>query len=423
MKLQKLMLILCVLLINNMSLVMAGENIETILSNLSSSDRSVRVDAVRELRGSEYRSQSSIVEPLIHAMRNDSDSLVREYAADILAENTEPAALAAVIETLSDPQYSRSHEAASDALRYVRSAGARPALMSGLRSSDRDVRRNSAVALGTNHISDSNVVAALKIVLNNDREELVREYTGEALAKLPAEQAVSILSDSLASSSSLGREQAAKALRNVRSPMIMAPLLSVINDSDREIRQAAIRSLNNYGDRQVVFDALYSRFSQEPDSYTKELMFDLMTENSDARMHSLASANLTSSNHSIQRASIRYVNEHGNKNDLVPLIGMLSNSDEIKRGQAYDAIRAIIGRLQANDPLRIRVSGCMPKTSSRDYSQSTREAALVMDLFLGTFGMFTVSAHGKRRIVQQLSPAQVQSLQALVQDLISQDAE
>ena len=100
-------------------------------------------------------------------------------------------------------------------------------------------------------IQDPEAVAPL-VPLLQDRVKAVREETSSALAAI-GEAALSSLIAALTHAEWLVRLHAVEALGKTRSPEAVEPLLSVLfNDQDRAVREDAVRALGQIGDARAV---------------------------------------------------------------------------------------------------------------------------------------------------------------------------
>ncbi|MEK6625451.1 MAG: HEAT repeat domain-containing protein, partial [Bdellovibrionota bacterium] len=225
----------------------------------------------------------------------------------------------------------------------------------------------------------------------------------------------------LSNPQSRGRVAAAEGLRQVKGPLVIPPLLAVMSDSNVDLRRSVIRGLSNHIGTPAVFEAFYRAAQSESNSYAKELLIEAIVKSNDPRALEIARANMTSTNYSIQRDSLGKVKKSGDKSDLVTLIGLLQDSDESTRSRAYDAIKAILDRLQKNDPFKTRLVHCLPNVSYSPYNNSTRTTAFYMDILLGGFGLYSAAASGDRRIVGRLTPESTRSLQALVREMLREE--
>ncbi|OFZ13631.1 MAG: hypothetical protein A2X86_20855 [Bdellovibrionales bacterium GWA2_49_15] len=415
----KIHILLCSLIFS-FAFMACAEDLTSILANLNSSSSSVRLEAIRKLRGSQYRSRTQVLAPLLNTLRTDTAFLNREYAADILAQHADPRGRQSVIETFTDPQFVNSHEAAADSLKRVKSSAVKQAFMSSAEHANQSVRRIVAQGLG-NFVSDPNVVTKLKEMVNADSYSLAREYAATSIANLPASQAVPLLAEILGNPQSKGRAEAAYGLRQTRSELAIPSLLTVLSDPNIDVRRNAIRGLENYKQRANVFEAFLNAVKTEPDSYAKSMLLDSILQSSDPRVLEIARAHIASNDHSVQRHAIEALKRAGDKSDLIGLIALLSDRDESVRSNAYDAIRAILNRLKRDDPFRTRLSQCLPRVSYVPYSNGTREAALLMDVLLGGFGMYSSAASGNRRMVGRLAPEAVTALQGVVRELLREE--
>jgi hypothetical protein len=77
--------------------------IEVLIGELKSGDRNTRMKAVRKLSSSEYRENAKVIQPLIKAIQNDENSLVREYAASAVASSDQENSFELLSASLDNP--------------------------------------------------------------------------------------------------------------------------------------------------------------------------------------------------------------------------------------------------------------------------------------------------------------------------------
>jgi HEAT repeat protein len=127
-------------------------------------------------------------------------------------------------------------------------APAVPALIRALGDSDRDVRCESAEALGD--LGDPQAIPALiKALGDSDRE--VRRAAAWALGKLGDPRAVPPLIQALGDGSYDVRRAAAEALVKIGTPAVPA-LIQALGDSYSSVRAAACEVMGTIGDAQAV---------------------------------------------------------------------------------------------------------------------------------------------------------------------------
>ncbi len=114
-----------------------------------------------------------------------------------------------------------------------------PQLIMGLHDNDKDIRKNSAVALG--QIGDKSAFTELSVLLD-DEDADVRKSTLNAIAQLGDSLSVSVLVQRLSDWNKDVARAAAKALENVGEPAVPS-LIEATHDWDREVREIAAQTL------------------------------------------------------------------------------------------------------------------------------------------------------------------------------------
>ncbi|MBX3302709.1 MAG: HEAT repeat domain-containing protein [Nitrospira sp.] len=213
----------------------------------------------------------------IAALR-DEDWAIREDAAHLLGTFRDPRAVTPLIALLRDPDRS-VREAAIEALRGI-GAQSVEALGACLDQPDLSVQESASAILST--IADERVLSALIKALRSsdwivrmhaakalslvrhpdaivplmpllhDKVKAVREEAAAGLAAI-GDPAVPSLVDALRHKEWLVRLHAVEALSKTRSPQAVEPLLSVLfNDQDSAVREDAARALGEIGDPRAV---------------------------------------------------------------------------------------------------------------------------------------------------------------------------
>ncbi len=212
------------------------------------------------------------------AALKDQDWAIREEAAGLLGTFKDPRAVIPLVSLLRDRDRS-VREAAIEALRVI-GAPAVEVLGACLDETDLSVQEAAAAILAT--IADERVLAPLVqalrssdwivrmhaakslsriqhagtveplIPLLQDKVKAVREETTAALAAI-GDAAIPSLVDALQHETWLVRLHAVESLGKTRSRQAVEPLLSVMfNDRDSAVREDAVRALGEIGDPRAV---------------------------------------------------------------------------------------------------------------------------------------------------------------------------
>jgi HEAT repeat protein len=189
---------------------------------------------------------SAAVEPLVVALRDSGDSVVRRHAAEALGRLSDSRAVEPLVAALRDSDWDVWQQAAA-ALISLGEPSVFP-LMTALRSSDWDVwQRAAAVLISLGEPSVLPLVAALR---DSDRD--VRCRAAEALGRLGDSRAVEPLAAALRDSDRDVRCRAAEALVSIGDSRAVEPLVAALRDSDWDVRCRAAEALGQLGDSRAA---------------------------------------------------------------------------------------------------------------------------------------------------------------------------
>ncbi|NLP63329.1 HEAT repeat domain-containing protein [Paraburkholderia sacchari] len=245
------------------------------LTRLAAADAAVRRIAVLDLADLE---DSSLVAPLIAALRDDPSPEVRREAAFVLASWEQEDVVEALCATLLDAD-TGVREAAQQALAELKEPGsarvlrrwaarpepfARRAALRGLRElrdaaafepalaaladADADVRLEAVAVLGW--LKDRRAVAPLAALATADAHGAVRRAAVGALgfAAVNETDAGAALLNALADADWQVREEAATTLGKLRLPAARDALIHALDDDYWQVRLRAARALGRVGD-------------------------------------------------------------------------------------------------------------------------------------------------------------------------------
>ncbi len=271
------------------------------------------------------------------------DALGREPSPDVRYE------IVNALGSIKDPRAgpSLAGELAKDSKSFVRAAAARamgdindrnglPHLLEALGNDNAaSVRGNAAEALGK--IKDPQAVPSLVRALGNDREATVRGKAAEALGNFDDPEIVSPLVDALGRKENqdysvytklvpsllkrkdprvamafiealkIGgpgvREEAAKALRAIKEPRAVVPLVdALMKDPVPSVRRNAADALSGYGDRQAVRPLMEALKTDRDETVRSMAAFALGRLNDTGSVPALIEA-LKDKNHDVGRCA------------------------------------------------------------------------------------------------------------------------
>lgn len=179
------------------------------------------------------------VEDLVHALRDSTDPLIRQYAAYLLGKAKNPRAIQPLIEALGD--------------------------------FDKSVREQATLALSA---IGKAAIEPLSAAIKEPKWE-TRYRAAEALGKIADEKAVKPLIQALRDNRDHVRYMAAKGLREFGNSDALEPMIILLKDENRYVRMMAVRALGAIGGKKA-HDALKSSLDVETDEKVKEAITEAM---------------------------------------------------------------------------------------------------------------------------------------------------
>jgi HEAT repeat protein len=179
------------------------------------------------------------VNELVDSLHNNTDPMVRQYAAYLLGKAKNPRAIQPLIEALGD--FDKSvREQAMHALSSIGKAAIEP-LSEAMKEPQWETRYRAAEALGK--IADEKAVKPLIQALKDNRDHV--------------------------------RYMAAKGLRALRDSDTIEPMIILLNDENRYVRMMAVRALGAIGGKNVK-TALKKALETESDEKVREAIAEAM---------------------------------------------------------------------------------------------------------------------------------------------------
>ncbi|HKS38425.1 MAG TPA: HEAT repeat domain-containing protein [Verrucomicrobiae bacterium] len=245
--------------------------VKPLVEALKDADSLVRTAAANALsRAGDARA----VDPLLSVL-NDADHNARAAAASALSKLGDDRVIGPLVKTLKDHHW-EVRAAALEALGQLRDRSSVEAVIALLRDPDKEVRQNAAEALG--NLGDDRAVEALVLTLK-DEQSAVRQAAARALRRVEpywerseaARRALPEIRAALRDKDYAVQVAAAEILKALgEAPMIERQLatvmdgtrhkrhtaadvlLSLLEDYDPDLRQAAAESLGRIGDPRAV---------------------------------------------------------------------------------------------------------------------------------------------------------------------------
>ncbi|GCL46434.1 HEAT repeat domain-containing protein [Microcystis aeruginosa] len=185
---------------------------------------------------------NQVVNELLKALK-DSDSDVREKAAEALGKIGSETAIPGLLKALEDSD-SDVREKAAEALGKIGSETAIAGLLKALKDSDKYVRGNASEALGK--IGSETAIAGLLKALE-DSDEYVRRNVVKALVEIDSASTIDALIEALEDPDDDVRWNAAEALGNIGSEAAIDGLIKALEDPDDNVRWRAAEALGKIG--------------------------------------------------------------------------------------------------------------------------------------------------------------------------------
>jgi HEAT repeat protein len=193
------------------------------------------------------------------------DYTLRQQAIDTLGESGDSSVVKPLIECLLliDTDWN-THEAAALALAKLKDAQAIPALLSVLRSSER--QGGSAVAYALGQMGPPALPSLLDL-LQTTQDHVMRRAATFALSCMGI-SAVQALIELLQNDQQVVRWGAIHALEGIRDPRAVEPLLALLSTADWQTKLYILDALGNIGDPRAVEPLIAGL--RDPDPYILE---------------------------------------------------------------------------------------------------------------------------------------------------------
>lgn len=179
------------------------------------------------------------VSELVDSLHDNTDPMVRQYAAYLLGKAKNPRAIQPLVEALGD--------------------------------FDKSVREQAMLALSS---IGKAAVEPLSAAMKEPQWE-TRYRAAEALGKIADEKAVKPLIKALKDNRDHVRYMAAKGLRSLRNKDTIEPMVILLNDENVYVRMMAVRALGAIGGKNVN-EALKDALESEKDDKVRETIAEAM---------------------------------------------------------------------------------------------------------------------------------------------------
>jgi HEAT repeat protein len=293
----------------------------------------IRESAVRAL------GELKAIEPLIGALKGNSDSMVRGRAALELKQIGDPRAIEPLIGALNDEDAYVRWTAAS-ALGQIGNPRAVDPLIGALKDRDPQVRWTAAGALG--QIGDPRAMEPLTIALTTGDKDM-RRRSAEALEQLGDARAVEPLIAALKDNDSDVRWKAASALRKIRDSRSVEPLIAALRDGEAVVREVAAEALGRIPDERTIepLIAALDDVSAGVGTAASNSLADLLRDNAGLPSGRLASANANITRALQEAQSVRNLMEQLRSDSEVARAGAAKKLGESRTRCAIEPLIAL----------------------------------------------------------------------------------
>jgi HEAT repeat protein len=226
-------------------------SIPVLIKALDDPDFHVRATVIMSLSsaaGDQKDRIALIVDPIAAKLQNDPYALVRDRAADALAQPDDEKAIAALVRAIvSDDREARLH--AHEGIIHSRAVSALPGLTKHLHDSNRDVREKIIRIFG--EIGGGEQLPAVIAALN-DTDPMVRFAAVQALRRLRGDSVGEALDAKCNDTDANVRAEAARTLGILGERKALPKLVDLLRDSNGFVRAAAAEALGRLGDRSAT---------------------------------------------------------------------------------------------------------------------------------------------------------------------------
>lgn len=229
-------------------------------------------------------------------------------------------------------------------------------LISGI--NDRDRRTRAQIARGLSFLGDSKAVSPLIMLLNSEREAVVRKAAIEALGKIGDIAAIPHLTKVLTDVDLRVRRSAIRSLSLFDTSTIIPVLIAALQNDDSIVRALTTYLLGESGEPSVVH-ALVTRLKNDEDKTVRSLAAHSLGELADQSAVPVLIDSLKDRNHYVRYHSAVALGKLGDMVAVTPLNSILTDKKELVRNGALRAFRelgvpfdveAIVGVLKDRDP-------------------------------------------------------------------------
>lgn len=390
---------------------------EQLISNLLNGNDDQRRDAARELGRGEYRNNREIVPALLLALENDK-YIVRTYAAEALANNRNEIAFV----NLAQVAGNKTSEGQAEALRSLERSPNKertiPLFVENINSEDRDVRIAAARGLAQ-HGQDERAFQAMRTHLNSTDNSIAQDYVAEGIRRSQNPESMNILIAVLANQDSGAREYAADELGEFNDPQARLALFQATYDSDSRVVSKAIQGLEEEAKtNEDILNRFIELYQVNEGNLVGTYALDAILETKNVKIKTIAEQALNSRSSSTQSDALEALKEIGDRSSLIGIIDLMGSDVRSVRREAHEAFRAIMRRNFSEDEFQA-IAKCLPQGQEQPYSEGTKSAALLLDIF--TMFMSGATYHAATGTVtnyEAIGEDQREALKSIIEQLI-----
>lgn len=276
-------------------------------------------------------------EPIIHALENDPDSLIRTNAAQALGTLRSKTAIPHLIAALDQHDEDVPFFAAS-ALRHI---GEVKPLLEGLKSDRSSIVHWSALTLA--EMGDERAYKPLVVLLKNE-DPIKRAAATKALGILGDARPIPLLIKMLKDSDAKVRSNAAESLGEFEDKSAVLPLIDLLNkDKDDEAKALAALSLGYLGDKRAVPPLL--KQIKHPNVDVRDNVVIALGELKDKRAFLPLVGRLKDEEGVIRMRAVRSIGKFKDKRAIPILVQALENDFETTFGGDTDDIAEVFAEI------------------------------------------------------------------------------
>jgi len=395
---------------------------EQILSDLKSSDRNIRREAVSKLHERSFQNNPAVVRPLAELLESESDAIIAARAGRALGAHRHPSAQAVLLELARSPRLIQQ-EAAAEGLSESKSAQATDALGALLQSSGERVRLIAARGLHNRLQNDRRFDAQLLRLAEADRSSLVRTASADTLGRSGRTDAHELLHQSLRQSpAGQPRIEIAGALGDARYQAALPEIMHLLaGERDHFKQRNLVRALTPLAGPQQASYIQQQMGRSSLDEIARQDLLRLTAKfNLTQARPQVERILATSSSDYTRQEAARTLGDIGTMDSLGVLVATLGEEKASVRSEGMKAIQKILKNVPDQNQLR-EFRECLGHVGVAEQTGSSSALYHFDVLFFGGMPLLTMSGAQPGQAPERLSAELVKTLQALVARFVSNE--